>query len=78
MLFLGLLAAVGNTVAHRRGFDEVREAPKLKLRTRTEALARRLGVATEMAMTPQLSFGVWRGVAGEDGAPTMIFGRVRF
>ena len=80
LVVLGVLAAYGTVVESRRDFDEVREAPRLKVRSRAEAVAGRLGVATEMTMTPRLSFGVWRGVADEDGvpAPAMLFGRVRF
>lgn len=57
-----------------QSFDEVREAPKL----RVEARAGRLGIATEQAVAPRVWLGIWAGAAGEDGAPTMIFGRMRF
>ena len=59
-----------------QSFDEVREAPKL--RVRVEARAGRLGIATEQAVAPRVWLGIWAGAAGEDGAPTMIFGRMRF
>lgn len=53
----------------------VREAPKW--RVRTEALAGWLGIATERAAAPRLWLGVWAAAAGEDGAPMMVFGRLR-
>ena len=59
-----------------QSFDEVREAPKL--RVRVEARAGRLGIATEQAVAPRVWLGIWAGAAGEDSAPTMIFGRMKF
>ena len=56
-------------------FGAVREAPKW--RVRTEALAGWLGIATERAVAPRLWLGIWAAAAGEDGAPMMVFGRLR-